>query len=161
MIEILPERGPRVVELDVALTLLQVLLHLLAEWTHRAFTEDGERDALPEHALRPAVRDQRRLGVIEHVDEARRDRESRGIDLLPAARRRQIATGGDSIGLNRKVLDDAGGSRSVVDGAVPDDEVVLRRSGTPGARQHREQCEHTTYNAETAEHAEIIFTHMF
>src|SRR4029453_6554438 len=120
------------------------------ERTHRAFAEDGQRDALPNHALRPAVFYQRRLRVVEHVDEARSDREAGRVDFLATSRRGQVATGGDPIALNRPVLDGAGGSGSVVDRTVSDHEVVLRRPRAPGAGEQQEQRNAAAHRSVTA-----------
>src|SRR6185436_16001182 len=81
-VEVLAERRPRDVELDVALALGLVDSHLLGDRSHRALAEHFEGDALPDVALRAAVSDERRLRVAQHVDEARSDGEVRRIDIL-------------------------------------------------------------------------------
>ena len=150
VIEILPQRGPGDVELDVALPLFLILLHLLAERAHRALAEHRQRHALPDHSLRAPVGDEGRLGMIEHVDEAGRDGQTRRVDLLPAARGRQIPVGGNPIGLNGEVLHGTCGSSAVVDGAVSDDEVVLRRGSACRARSDHEERQCGSHRSVTA-----------
>jgi hypothetical protein len=69
-IEILTERRPADVELDVALPLDFVGLHLIVQRPHRAFAEHFERHALLELAERSAIGNEGPLGVAQHVDEA-------------------------------------------------------------------------------------------
>ncbi len=140
IVEVLAERRPRDVELDVALALLLVLLHLLAERPHRAFAEDGERDALADHALRSTVGNQRRLGVIQHVDETGRHREPRRVAFLPPLPSAEITARDDVIALHGDILDGAGRTGAVVDGSMPDDEVVIRlRRGGACADEERKK----------------------
>jgi hypothetical protein len=127
MIQIAAERVPDDVEFDVALPLHLFLLHLLGERSHRAFAEDFERHTLPEGPLRPAVLDQRRLGVAEHVDEAGGHRKPRGIDFLAPTLGAEIAGGRDAIVEDRDVARLSGRAGAVVDRPVTDDDVELRR----------------------------------
>jgi hypothetical protein len=73
-LEVLAQRRPGDVVLDVGLAFLRELLHLVVPRPERvAFAEHFERDALPQIALRLAVDDQRLDGPAQHVDEAGRD----------------------------------------------------------------------------------------
>ena len=132
VIEIAAERVPDDVELDVALALHLVFLHLLGERPHRALAEHFERHALPQRPLRAAVFDERRLGVAEHVDEAGRDGEPGRVDLLASALGAEITGGRDAIVEDGEVAHLPRGAGAVVDRAVPDHDVVLRRLRAAG-----------------------------
>src|SRR5205085_8463921 len=132
-------RRPGDVELDVALTLGLVLLHLLAERTHGTLAEYGKRDALADHALGAAVGNQCGLGVIQHVDESGRYGEPGRIDFLTATGAAQIAARDDPIALDGHVLNHTGHAGPVVDGSMPDDEVVLRRPRACADRKQEKQ----------------------
>ena len=93
-------------------------------------------------ALRAAVLDQRRLGVAEHVDEAGRDGEPGRVDLLASALGAEIADRRDAIVEDRDVADLPRRAGAVVDRAVADHDVVLRRRRLRAAgRQRRDERE--------------------
>ncbi len=127
VIEILAERGPADVVLDVALPLALEPLHLVVERAHRTLAEHRERHTLTNRALRPSVLDERRLGVVQHVDEAGRDRQVRRVHFFASARAAEVANGGDAVALHGDVLHDAFGAAAVVHRPTADHEVVLRR----------------------------------
>ena len=128
MLEILAERGPRDVVLDVTLERLLHHLHGVRERTHRpAFAEDLERDTLPYVALRAAVHDEVLGRPAQHVDDAGRHRHPGDIDLGRGSRGADVANGGDRITLDRDVTTDRRAAATVVDRAVAKDDIVRRR----------------------------------
>ena len=117
--QVLRQRRPGDVELEVAHLLDHPLLHRVVQRAHRAaFAEDLRGHALTDLALRAAVDEQRLGRPRQHVDEARRDREARGVDRsLPrlaadrsptaAMRSPRIPTSARTPGLPRAVVDRA------------------------------------------------------
>src|SRR5581483_10576385 len=138
-VEPFAERGPRNRKLDVALPPLQVGFDRIAQRTDGAFAEHRERDALADAALRAAVRPERRLRVVQHVDEPRRDREAGGVHLLASARAAERADRRNPIAGDRDVLDDPGTAGAVVHGPVMNDEIVGRRRRTRRRARRRQQ----------------------
>ncbi len=136
-IEIAAKRIPGNVERDVALPLHLLALHLVGDRPHRALTEHFERHALPDGALRVPVGNQRGLGVAQHVDEAGSNRQTGRVHFFASALAPEIANGRDAIALNRHIGGPAVGAGAVVDGAVPDHDVVLRRLHSGAAGDHR------------------------
>jgi hypothetical protein len=125
MLEILAEARPLDREAEIALQFEHLLLHLLVERPHRlALAEDLERDALS-HVRQPARVDEQRLGrPRQHVDEARRDRESARIDLVARAPRRQVADRRDLVAADADVAGERRLARAVVDRSAADHDVV-------------------------------------
>src|SRR5205085_12696314 len=96
--EILRERRPGDVVLEVALVGEHALFHPGAERPHGlAFAEDLGRHALPQLALRAAIHDQRLRGPRQHVDEAWGDREIGGINHRRRRGGFQVAYGDDAV----------------------------------------------------------------
>jgi arginine deiminase len=75
-----------------------------------------------------AVGDQALLGMGEHIDEARRHRLAARIDFRAAASVEMRRNGGDTIAVHRDVGHIGCSARTVIDGAVADDDIVNGRS---------------------------------
>src|SRR5829696_1907535 len=104
MLEILAERRPRDVVLDVLLALPVERLHLFVPRAHRsALAEDFERDALDRVAHPAAVLDKGLAGPAQHVDEARRHGKTGGIDGAGRRSGRLRADIDDAVGLDADV----------------------------------------------------------
>ncbi len=88
--QVLVQRGPLDVVLDVALAADHLLLHGVVERAHGvALAHDLEGHALADVALRVAVLDERLGGPRQHVDESGRHGEPRtSISVRPSARPR-------------------------------------------------------------------------
>ncbi len=139
--EILAQRGPADVELEVALLFEHLLLHLLVERTHRlALAEDLERDALASVRETARVDDQRVDRPGEHVDEARRDRAPGRVDLEPRAPR-DVADGDDPVAADRDVADTGLPAGAVDDRAVADDEIELVGPGRRAGAEQQSEAE--------------------
>ena len=97
-VEVLAERRPVDVVLDVALLLLAPLSSWRRSGAHRpALAEDLQRDALADVALRPAVRDQRVGRPGQHVDEAGSDGHPFRVHRPSGPRCGEVAHGGDLV----------------------------------------------------------------
>ena len=126
VLQVFVERGPLDVILDVALLLLQLTFHGLGERPHgRAFAHDLERHALPDVALRTAILDERAVGPAQHVDETGGDRHPPRLQLRPAPRIGQRADGSNALPGDGEVAPKGRPAATVVDRAVPNDDVVL------------------------------------
>ena len=137
-LQVLSERRPLDRVADVALGLELPFLHGLAERSHRrSLAEHLQGHTLPDVALSETVLDQRLIGPREHVDEARRHGEARRVDLGRAHRAPQVSDRGDPVALDPDVTLIGRPAGSVVDRAVPDDDVVfLRRSAGRDCKQN-------------------------
>ena len=96
---------------------------MIVERPHRKLAEYLSGNALSDLAQRTAIDNQRSLRVREHVDEARRDGESFGIDDNWRRGPAQIADGGDAIAFDAHVGFARCASSAVVESAASDDDV--------------------------------------
>ena len=96
---------------------------MIVERPHRKLAEYLSGNALLDLAQRSAIDDQRSLRVREHVDEARRDGESLGIDNGWRRGPAQIADGGDAIAFDSDVGFDRCATSAVIESATSDDDV--------------------------------------
>ena len=113
-----------------------LLLHRVVQRAHRlALADHLERDALADVALGAAVVDERLVGPAQHVDEAGRDGQARGVDLRGAAAGAHVADRRDAVAVDRDVADDRRRAGAVVDRAAADDDVVGWSSAPPQDRE--------------------------
>ena len=142
VLEVLRERRPGDVVLQVALVGLHLPLHRVREGPHRrALAEDLRRHALPDLALRAPVDEQRLGRPGEHVDEAGRDREAAGVDHHVA---RQGGHGADrlhAVAADGDVRHPAGGARPVVHGPPAEDRAGRVSGGADDGRGHGQDAE--------------------
>ena len=149
-IEILAERGPVDLVLDVALVLEDVCLHRVVERAAGlTLAHDLERDPLLEVAHAAAVSDQRRVGPRQHVDETRRDGLAARVDLGRRPGAGEVTDRGDTIATNANIRSPTRRAGAIEERAVADDEVVsvgrlrrrrCRRRGSRRAGTGCEQC---------------------
>lgn len=126
LFEIFAKRGPgdRVAQITLLVDLFT--LHSLGERPHRRpFAEHLERDALPDVALGFGIDEERLVRPTEHVDEARRDRESGGIDVQTRRCILECADRGDPVALDPDRQLTRRAAAAVVDEAVTDEDVVF------------------------------------
>ena len=140
--QVLRQRRPCDVVLDVAHLLDGALFHFGRQGPHRAaLAENLRRDAFSNLSLRTAIRDQRVRRPRQHVDEARRDCKSSGIDDRLGGCLRQIANPRDPIALDPHVGATPGGATAVVDHAAANHDVEaglwLRSDPSARCEQHR------------------------
>ena len=81
LVQVLAERRPVNVVIEVDLVTHRIGLHLCVHRPHRDLAHDLERDTLAQVAQRAAIDQQRLFGMREHVDEAGRDCTAVRIDL--------------------------------------------------------------------------------
>ena len=86
-------------------------------------------------ALRSAVLDQRLVGVTNHIDEARCDRQPFDVDFPRALGVREVSDRRDGVALDGNVTDVRRLAASVVDRAVAEDEVVWDRRAAGGGKE--------------------------
>ena len=114
--------------MDVFLLTQHFFAYAVVDRTHRfAFAHDLGCYALPDFALRTAIRDERLRRPGKHIDEAGRDREPARIDRHLGRSAFEIADAGDAIAAQRNVRLPSFAARSVVDRTAPDNDVELLR----------------------------------
>ena len=120
-----------------------VLQRGLGDGRRRAsFARDLRGDALADLRLRAVVREQRHLGLAEHVDEAGRDHVVAGVDAARRRRLGEIADGGDVVALDADVAAEPGRAGAVHDAAARDDEVERGRRLRPHGRRGQQSAAH-------------------
>ncbi len=135
VLEVLAERRPLDLVLDVALLRPLPGLHRVRPGAHRpSLAHHLERHALADVALGQPVLDERLSGPGEGVDEAGRDGEARRVDLgRGGGVCRKIADGGDRVAGDGHVRQDAWRAGAVVYRTAADDGVVVGDGAVGGA----------------------------
>ena len=100
------------------------------DWSGRtALPQNHRRDPLPDHAFRIAVGEERVIGVVVNVDEARRHGQTGGVDRAPGLGRADFAHGRNFSVFNRDVSTKGRIAGPVHDGAPLNEKVKFLRGG--------------------------------
>src|SRR6185369_8118812 len=103
IVQILGQRGPLDLKLQIALCFTPALLRLVVERTHRAFAEYLRGNTLPQFTQRAVVDNPRRFRVRQHVDETWSHCQPVGINDCRSSSATQISDRRDPITLDPDV----------------------------------------------------------
>ena len=129
LLEILAERGPVDVVMQVALLAFHFFFHDRRQRPHGILAHDLERHTLRDVAERSLVHEQRFLRMSQHIDEPGRDRLAVRIDFRAADARRVRADIADPIFVDRNIPDIGRLARTIIDEALSNDGIVLNFRG--------------------------------
>ncbi len=148
--EILRQRGPGDLELQVAHLLGHPPLHRVVERPHRrALAENLGRHALANFTLGTAVDEQRLGRPRQHVDETRRDRHAGGVDRGCRAGGGKVADRRDAVAADAHVGPASRVAAAVVDRAAAHDDVERPGlGGASGGGRRQAKCQNSVAHVE-------------